>query len=840
MGGGILQFDNEASQGDALEYVNDEFLDTSSPATNNSGLTSNASTNPLSEFFGNDDAPRWGVKTLWIKDIHPVTDKSKWISDRPTFEIEWQESFPPAKGYVFGSVALTNGANGRRIDLNCVGDGFGVGGVIRRVQWIVETQTGTATAQQKLDGSSTTTINFGSGTTGWDGQPKYNLYVNNTSDETADLHDYRIEALQVGKLSVTGVVVYYLISGSGIAFPGGLTYINKEPITTAGATLAYSAPSVFKGGRASLYKNTSGSYGSTTSLVPDISAVAQGSSGTNLLTLDQNGASFLPGSLVWVSAGTTQYVGNVLSRSTNTLTMGVTLSQGLSNAIQAIGNAGHTYSISSTMFIKVWEYVPGDHTPLQGSTIGIGVTTFFAEDPALRYRAWGGTLALTPGSSLSAGLGSTYGIELNQASSFFQVDGLFQALDFEFMAGSSGVLSATFGVNGFNAFNFNENINGPGIFKKTVYANGGPGWNSVVMSRGSGFTQVIITKVTGYQNTLFNGPTLGLLGSLDFGQTFLMRDAENATLMAFGNIRRVYADSLALSGSWTRGTTSTAAGGVYFEGNAPSMTGQFQYYGSRVALIGSAGTSMTITIDGVQYVPNMNTWLGPLLTEGFHTVNFIANTGTTRIEAIDFLKPSGELLNLQNYYPSGPATEYDQSTIKKIDGLVQVPPLGIGTTQLIDLSVTTGKLANQSVTHAKMATLAQQISSASPNVSAGTGWFIPDVMTEIPNLSITLTTFGRPVMIGIQSSGVSTLLLAAGLQANTGKDYLYQFVRDSSVIGSYTVAVGVSVSAILPPIPPIIDPVAAGTYTYKLQVQTTSGSSGQGQVYPIKLYGFEL
>lgn len=688
MGGGQLQFDNEGAQTSGIDFVQDAFPDISTPANSNSGYTDTVSTNPLQNFYGNNDAPKYKAKVLWINDAVPVQNRALWVNDRPTYRIIWSENFPGVEGYFSGSFNLEKtGAEGigARLSMRRIGDCVGVGGVIRRVQWILEPATGTGTVQEKIDGSNVTTFDFSSAVDQIVDGPKYNLYTSDSSDATRDIHDYRIVANQADKLCVTGVVVFFDITGGAIdCFPGN-TYLNKAKISSSGTSLAVPTVSNFRGGRAAIYKTTAGAVGATVSLVTDVSTTAVGSSGTNSLTVSAGtGGSFLAGTVGWAAMGTTQYVGNVLSRSTDTLTMGITLPQGVSNTLYTLFQAGHTFAISQTLAVKGFEfkadYMQWNRTG--GASIGF-YENWFYQDVWHRYRVWGGTLRVISGTTMGGGtlgVGASMGIQLFQESSFLQIDGQFQALEFEFLSGQSGYIQATFGINGIPMFSIDEAFSGPGVFRKTMLVNAGPGWNSCVMTRGASHQQILVSKIVGYQSSVINGPSFGVLANLSFGQTFVQREAINATLMAFGNVKRVYADCLYLKGAWTRGVTSTSAGGIFYSGTANTMIGRFSYYGTGFALVGAMGTSMTLTLDGLAVTPAFGQWIGLSGSNGFHTVDFNANTGTTRLEAIDFLQPTGELTSLQTF--ATPLIGVDGKTIGVTNGILGVPNGAITNYQL--------------------------------------------------------------------------------------------------------------------------------------------------------------
>lgn len=848
-GFGVLGFDNASGGAAALDYVKDAFKDISVPANSNSGFSSTVSKNPLQHYYGNDVAPRWASKILWIKDLTLVEDRTLWISDRPTYDVVWHEDFIAAKGYVFGTINLVNQGSGVYVDVNRIGDGFGVGGVIRRVQWIVEGNTAAAaTAQLSLDGSNTTTIDFSSAGQSWSGQPDFNAYTSASSNETRNIHDFRVSALQNNTLRVTGVVVYYEIDGGQIDCFGGSTYVDKSKITTIGTSLALPTVQNFRGGRAKIYATELAAFGVTTSAVTDVTSIATGNSGTNLLTVQTgHGTSFLAGTVVWGQLSATHYIGNVLSVSSDTLTMGVTLPQGISTTLYQVWQAGHTFSVNQSLSVKSFDFNPYLPLPVIGSTIPSGVLAY--QDPNLRYRVWGGTLQVIPGTSLNTGfgvtfaLGKTFGIDLSHATSFLQVDGQFQSLEFEFMTGQSGYIQATFGIDGMNCFNINEAFPGPGIFRKAIAVDGGPGWHSVTMNRGASHQGNIISRIVGYNNALVNGPSLGVLANLSIGQTFLQRDRQNATLSAYGNVTRYFADSLYVKGPWTRGTTRTVAGGAYWFGSTSTNTLRFQYYGSAISLIGAIGANNNVTIDGLAQSASMGFWLGLSLATDFHTVAFNCDTATgttTRLEAIDVLNPSGAITSTQNFAPLvdlfNPAVD-NQSIEYNVAKQLRVKQNGIQTTNILNGNVTEGKLAP----------LNRQLSSSSGSFSTSSGSYV-----DVTNLSVTITVVGRnggnsnsTVLVSLVPDGSGTATSLRVDRGNTNADFQLAILRDASFVGeSYidSTAIGAtSVTLVTIGNLFVLDDVAPGTYTYKVQARiVTTGSTPLLTVANFKLIAIEL
>lgn len=685
MSEGILLFENASGAGSAgtSEYVKDEFQDTALPASSNSGFSSTVSTNPLNQYFGNSVCPRWMTKTLWIKDLQVVDNKSLWINNKPTYKIIFHEDFQGVEGYCYGAASLNINNESRSVLLNGINDAIGVGGIIRRVQWLVKpgVSGSTNTATKYLDGSNGSTIDFtgiASNSTyalrNDFAEVVYNAFTHATSDETRNIHDYRLIANQSGNLNVYGVVVYFNIDGSGLDLPGGDVYNDKNKLSPSGTSLAFPAGySTFLGGKMGVFISSAGTFGLTSSFIPEYSAQCTGASGTNLLSVATGvGGSFPQGTGVYVQSGSTHYLGMVTQQSGDVLTVSPTLAFGLSNVCRSLLQAGYTFSLGASIWQESFNYSPNLNegwiqasTPVRGSTVVPVLNLLQFSDPQLRYRATGFTLSYTAGSAFSSALsGTTYGLQLS-STSLFNFEGRASAMDFEFMVGSSSILHATFIIDGIAVTSLNESINSPSIIRRRIFTNAGMGWHSVQMSLGSSLGQVALTKVVGYEPKLFNGPTLGALAEIPIYQTLIIKNNVGASSVAFGNIQRLFADNLYLklgggdNQGWqfSSGSGATMAGGVIAAATDAADSMQLTYFGTQFAVIGTGG-SFSITFDGSPVAgASLNTWLQTSATLGFHTVVVTENTNDAlgadlQISAVDYFSPVSEIKSLLKLTPT--------------------------------------------------------------------------------------------------------------------------------------------------------------------------------------------
>lgn len=165
----------------------------------------------------------------------------------------------------------------------------------------------------------------------------------------------------------------------------------------------------------------------------------------------------------------------------------------------------------------------------------------------------------------------------------------------------------------------------------------------------------------------------------------------------------------------------------------------------------------------------------------------------------------------------------------------------VTTAKINNLAVTTAKIDDSAVTQAKRAALGQQSSSSSSTFSSSS-----TTAVDVTNLSVSITTTGRPVFIGISHEGTGTVGSIGWTRSTESSGVIVKILRDATTITLSrfsTLSAGTSSSngEAAPSSVWYIDAPAAGTYTYKIQAYSAySGSSPNFSFSYCKLIAYEL
>ena len=153
----------------------------------------------------------------------------------------------------------------------------------------------------------------------------------------------------------------------------------------------------------------------------------------------------------------------------------------------------------------------------------------------------------------------------------------------------------------------------------------------------------------------------------------------------------------------------------------------------------------------------------------------------------------------------------------------QITDANVTTAKIADSNVTTAKIADGNVTPAKLAALGQQVSSSSSTFTSTT----TATFTDITNLTVTITSTGRPIFIGLIADGSGNAANLAFSGSSTSIVGNLRLLNGATNVCNYNMSTTASASSISIPSSSFsyVDVQSAGTYTYKVQFQIQGGTS---------------
>jgi hypothetical protein len=164
-------------------------------------------------------------------------------------------------------------------------------------------------------------------------------------------------------------------------------------------------------------------------------------------------------------------------------------------------------------------------------------------------------------------------------------------------------------------------------------------------------------------------------------------------------------------------------------------------------------------------------------------------------------------------------------------------PVTVPTPTKSEHAATMGYVDSKVFARSNLPAVGQQISGSSGDARISDP--NPIVWLDVPNLNVTISTSGRPVMLLLVPDGE----VGGGvLWTNTYSQMDLRYVRDGTEIAKTTMTNMAGGGIYAPPGGfSQVDVVGGGTHTYKLQFQKSSGGSGQQVgVRNCKLVAYEL
>lgn len=173
---------------------------------------------------------------------------------------------------------------------------------------------------------------------------------------------------------------------------------------------------------------------------------------------------------------------------------------------------------------------------------------------------------------------------------------------------------------------------------------------------------------------------------------------------------------------------------------------------------------------------------------------------------------------------SSPLSDVDRAV-----GSDHIKSNAVVTSKILDSNVTTDKIADAAVTQAKRAPLGEQISPSSGAYSFNN----VASYVDITNLSVSITTTGRPVMVGLIPAAYDDFL-AANINVNVG-GFQLRYTVDSTPLANFVVT-GQGYKP-LGQFFTVLTGISSGLHTIKAQARSPSANT---EIYNLKLIAFEL
>lgn len=174
------------------------------------------------------------------------------------------------------------------------------------------------------------------------------------------------------------------------------------------------------------------------------------------------------------------------------------------------------------------------------------------------------------------------------------------------------------------------------------------------------------------------------------------------------------------------------------------------------------------------------------------------------------------------------AVNVDSTTITISSDQLQVAAAGIADDSTIEANSNVLRVKNGGITRAKQAALGQQVSSSCGSFTTSSGSY-----GDVTNLSVSITTSGRPVFLALISASGSA---ASRIGTNGSTGNYIKFVRDSTDVAEFW-CLSASVTRMVPSLLHVDTP-AAGTYAYKVQAKAAVADTLT--MTELKLIAFEL
>lgn len=278
-----------------------------------------------------------------------------------------------------------------------------------------------------------------------------------------------------------------------------------------------------------------------------------------------------------------------------------------------------------------------------------------------------------------------------------------------------------------------------------------------------------------------------------------------------------------MANTWTK---NYADGTALFESDLDDLAGTVQPSQANLAYSTTGSTANDVLVStGSNATPSWstpNTFAATITSAGANAILGVVSSAQASVSTLIMAQATG-------------TATYSASLANSIVGA------------LSSCQATVANLVAQAVTRSN----GTAVSNLGVAISASSGSYSSSAttLTDVTNLTATITTSGRPVFITCISaettdtanSGVFDCTAAAGT-ATSGE---FAFLRGTTIVAVTTLysesATAAGLRAMVPPGSfTHIDAVAAGTYTYKMQARSANATSSTVRVTNMKLGLYEL
>lgn len=301
---------------------------------------------------------------------------------------------------------------------------------------------------------------------------------------------------------------------------------------------------------------------------------------------------------------------------------------------------------------------------------------------------------------------------------------------------------------------------------------------------------------------------------------------------------RLSTQSGVLSGATDLGCLYNNAGDLYFNDGS----------GNQIAITASGGIAGSpgsianlVSPASATYTAASKTFTWASGTSGKAAA---MDNGSVTIRQTDTASANGITLTS----PNSLASPYSLTLFTGLPGSTQYVSCdssgNLGTVSADTIGVAMTSTGANSIANARTRAVASTVGIGGVAISASSGAFTTTavILTNVTNLSVTITTTGRPVFVGMIPDGSLTLNHYAymGCSGSAGPIsshlaiYNGSFIVDQTEISSSGTEIGV------PPSFYTIDTPAAGTITYQIQTRSLSGSSVTSIINDCALTAYEL